>query len=115
MDYTFAPAGGVVDGFDYGPSNLHPNAHDYEELSIIYDHDDGFTTTSASATNFGIREVGKAVPQPQTAPGLGDAPAAWGHAIHRDKQGRPDVFLKDLGSTQKAMTHVYWAIGEGLH
>jgi hypothetical protein len=115
MDYTFAPAGGVVEGFDYGPSNLHPNAHDYDELSIIYDHDDGFTTSSASATNFGIREVGKAAPQAQSAPGLGDVRAAWGYAVHRDKQGRPDVFLKDVGNGQQAMTHVYWAVGEGSH
>ena len=112
MDYTNAPAGGVLNGFDYGPSDEHPDAHDFEELNIIYDHDDGFTTV-AEATNFGIRQVGKAVPQaPQ---GIGDSPAEWGRAVHRDAQGRPDVFLKYLGHGERALTHVTWAIGEGPH
>jgi len=114
MDYTIAPAGGVFDGFDYGPSNLHPNAHDYDELSIIYDHDDGFTT-AASATNFGVREVGKAVPQAPSPEGIGDRPADWGRAIHHDAQGRPDIFLKDVGSGERALTHVLWANAEGSH
>ena len=110
MDYTNAPAGGVYKGFDYGPSDEHPDAHDYEELSIIYDHDDGFSTATA-ATNFGVREIGNAVPQ--ALQGIGDSPAEWGRAIHRDRQGRPDVFLKDLGSGKRAVTHVSWATGEG--
>src|SRR6185369_8359188 len=74
MDITNAPAGGVLNGFDYGPSNEHPNAHDYEELSIIYNHDDGFTTATAAATNFGIREVGKTTPQALQPEGIGDSP-----------------------------------------
>ena len=106
MDYTNDPDGGGA----YGPSNEHPNAHDYDELNIIYDHDDGFTTATAS-TNFGIRQVGAAPPREQA--GAGDSPAEWGRAIHRDAKGRPDVFLKDLGAGRKVLTHVFWAIGEG--
>jgi len=113
MDYTPAPAGGVwFNGFDYGPPNEHPNAHDYEELSIIYDHDDGFTT-AVSATDFGLREVGRAVPQ--TRQGLGESPVEWGRAIHHDGRGRPDVFLKDLGGGERALTHVLWARGQRPH
>jgi len=112
MDYTNAPDGGVVGGFNYGPANRHPNAHDYEELNIIYNHDDGFTTVTAS-TNFGIRQVGKATPPQVSFAGSGDSPAEWGRAIHKDGQGRPDVFLKDLGGGHKVLTHVFWAIGEG--
>jgi hypothetical protein len=111
MDYTNAPDGGVVGGFNYGPSNRHPNAHDYEELNIIYDHDDGFTTATAS-TNFGIREVGKAVPQALSKES-GDSPAEWGRAIHSDAQGRPDVFERVLAPGHSVLTHVFWAIGEG--
>ena len=106
MDYTNDPDGGGA----YGPSNEHPNAHDYEELNIIYNHDDGFTTATAS-TNFGIRQVGVAAPREQA--GAGDSPAEWGRAIHRDARGRPDVFLKDLGAGNKVLTHVFWASGEG--
>jgi hypothetical protein len=112
MDYTNAPDGGVVNGFNYGPANRHPNAHDYEELGIIYNHDDGFTTATAS-TNFGIRQVGRAVPQTPPSAGIGDSPAEWGQAIHRDSLGRPDMFIKDYGNGHRALTHVFWAIGEG--
>ena len=110
MDYTNAPAGGVYNGFDYGPGNEHPNKHDYDELKIIYSHDDGYTSATAS-TNFGIRQVGAS--PPAAAAGIGDSPAEWGRAIHKDGQGRPDVFVKDLGPGKKALTHVFWAIGEG--
>ena len=105
MDYTNDPDGGGA----YGPSNMHPNAHDYEELNIIYNHDDGFTTTAA-ATDFGIREVGKPVPQITGDAGVGDTMAGWGRAIHRDAKGRPDAFAKDLGSGRKVITHVFWAL-----
>ena len=113
MDYTNAPSGGVLNGFDYGPSNEHPNDHDYDQITTIYSHDDG--TSAAAATNFGVREVGKpaAAPAPisSEAPGLG--PSEWGRAIRRDAQGRPNVFEKQLGSGQRRLTHVFWAIGEG--
>lgn len=112
MDYTNAPAGGILNGFNYGPSNQHPNAHDYEELNIIYNHDDGFTTTAAG-TDFGLRQVGRPVPQKPPSEGIGDSPAEWGRAIHRDSLGRPDVFERDFGGGHKALTHVFWAIGEG--
>jgi hypothetical protein len=113
MDYTNAPAGGVVNGFNYGPSNEHPNTHDYDELNIIYNHDDGYTTIQSTA--FAIRQVGKAVPQRPSSESIGDSPAEWGRAIRFDKLGRPDVFLKDLGGGEKAVTHVLWAIGERPH
>lgn len=108
MDYTNDPDGGGA----YGSSNEHPNAHDYDMLKTIYNHDDGFTTATAS-TNFGIRQVGKAPPQPLSTEGSGDSPAEWGRAIHKDSKGRPDVFVKDLGGGHKVITHVFWAIGEG--
>ena len=68
MDYSRNPAGGVYNGFDYGPSNEHPNKHDYAELKIIYNHDDGYTSATAS-TNFGIRQVGTS--PPAAAAGIG--------------------------------------------
>ncbi len=109
MDYTNDPDGGGA----YGPANDHPNAHDYSMLNTIYNHDDGFTTSTA-ATNFGIRAVGQKVPAAvQDEEALGDTPASWGRAIHRDGKGRPDVFVKDLGPGRKAITHVFWAIGDG--
>lgn len=105
MDYTSAPAGGVYNGFDYGPSNEHPNDHDYEQITTIYSHDDG---AAAAATNFGVREVGKPAPRAldNSPPGLG--PSEWGRAVGFDAQGRPDKFEKTLGPGQKRLTHVFW-------
>jgi hypothetical protein len=104
MDYTNDPDGGGA----YGASNEHPNAHDYAQLESIYNH------VHAAQTNFGVRQVGKAAAPGQIneAP-AGDSPAEWGRAIHRDGQGRPDVFQKDIAPGRKMITHVFWAIGEG--
>lgn len=112
QDYTNAPAGGVLNGFNYGPSNEHPNSHDYAQLQTIYNHDDGFTTATAG-TNFGIRQVGRGAPQTPPSQAVGDSPAEWGRAIGRDGLGRPDVFMKDLGGGHRVITHVFWAMGEG--
>lgn len=109
MDYSSNPAGGVYNGFDYGPSNEHPNDHDYEQILTIYNHDDGYTSAIAQAgTNFGVREVGKAAPSPALSEPAGLSPAEWGRAIAYDPQGRPNVFQKDLGGGVRKLTHVVW-------
>lgn len=107
MDYTNAPAGGVVGGFNYGPSNEHLNAHDGEQLNAMYAHFDSGTTTSAT-TNFGVRQVGKAAAQPPQA--SGDSRAEWGAAVHRDGKGRPDTFVRALPGGGRVVTHVFWAL-----
>lgn len=105
MDYTNAPAGGVVGGFNYGPTNEYPNAHDYEQLASIYAH--------ADATNFAVRSVGQSTQGVASEEAGGDTPAEWGNAIHYDGKGRPDVFEKQVGAGRKKITHVFWAMGEG--
>jgi hypothetical protein len=107
MDYTNDPDGGGA----YGPSNEHPNQHDYDQLVQIYNHNDGFTTATSGATNFGVRQMGQRPPvTPRNEEALGDSPSDWGRAIHTDGRGRPDVFVKDLGAGRKAITHVFWAL-----
>lgn len=109
MDYTNDPDGGGA----YGPSNEHPNQHDYDELAIIYAHLDSYGTASAAATNFGIRTVGgKPAAAAANDDDPGDSPAEWGAAVHYDGKGRPDIFIKQIGKGKK-LTHVFWAIGEG--
>ena len=101
MDYTSNPSG--------PPANTSPNSHDYQQLNTIYNHNDGFTTASAT-TNFGIRQVGKAVPQTPSSEAAGNSPAEWGRAIHSDSRGRPDVFVRELGPKERLITHVFWAL-----
>lgn len=104
MDYTNDPLG--------PPSNVGPNTDDYNMLKTIYNHPpDGFTTAKANtATNFGIREVGRAAPAAPSSADIGDSPAEWGRPIHRDGLGRPDVYVKELGAGRKVLTHVFWAL-----
>jgi len=100
MDYTNNPA-----------TNQHPNAHDYAQLESMYAHTDSTNTaiSSAAATNFGLREVGKPAPRATSDQGVGDTMADWGQAIHQDGKGRPDVFVRQLADGRKVITHVLWA------
>jgi hypothetical protein len=109
MDYTNDPTGTA--GTNGTKNNERPNFHDYEELGIIYNHADSFNSAVLGAsTNFGIRQVGKAVAPGLSSAPAGDSPAEWGRAIHTVSLGRPDVFAKDLGAGQKVITHVFWAL-----
>jgi hypothetical protein len=102
MDYTNDPT-----------TNQHPNSHDYEELSIIYQHLDSVDTSATQQTNFAARVPGRA---PAKAVGLneeaGDSPAEWGRAVATDEHGRPNVYEMDLGGGRRKITHVLWAPGE---
>lgn len=89
MDYTSVPAG-----------NEHPDAHDYQQLATIYTH----THTSSSAAT--------SASAPSEAEG-GNTPGEWGRAVHTTRDGRPDVFVRDIAPGRRVITHVLWALGEG--
>lgn len=83
MDYTSNPLG--------PPANTKPNAHDYDELYLIYNHADAVTTVgSASAT-------------------VANNPNDWGKAVRFIRDGRGRVFVKDLGAGRQMVTFVIWA------
>lgn len=96
MDYTNDPARN--DGVG---NNLHPNAHDYDELAIIYAHLDTTTTISQSTSSLKGRAA--------IAEELGDNPTTWGKEISRSVDGHASLFEKDFGNGQKVFTHVFWA------
>lgn len=109
MDYTNDPTGTA--GTNGTLSNEHPNAHDYEELAIIYNHTDGYASgTAFAATNFGIRDLRKPAPPAEESGDPGDSPADWGAAVHDDGKGRPDLFVLDLPGGGRKLTHVFWAL-----
>ncbi|MGQ0741282.1 MAG: hypothetical protein ACT4OG_03160 [Alphaproteobacteria bacterium] len=89
MDYTSNPSG--------PPSNEHPNAHDYEQLLLIYNH---------LESSFSARQM-PSVSEP------GDTPAEWGRPIRFLRDGRPHVFERIEGPGRKVITHVFWALGQG--
>ena len=84
MDYTNLPAG-----------NEHPDAHDYQELTLVYNHlESGFAALSGQASS---------------GAATGDTPAEWGRPVHFQRDGRPNVFERDEGAGRKTVTHVFWA------
>jgi hypothetical protein len=91
MDYTNDPDGGGA----YGPSNEHPNAHDYEELGIIYAHLDSTTTVGSMPTGFANADV--------------HAVENWGAKVRESANGRSAIYVRDFGNGFKIITHVFWA------
>jgi hypothetical protein len=110
MDYTNYPEGGVHGSIDYGPSNQHPDTHDYDELTIIYGHSDG-TTTAGQMVQSG---PGKGKMPPALADIDSDetvelGTAQWGKLIRSTNNGRTELYENDLGGGHKILTHVIWA------
>jgi len=96
MDYTNDPDGG---GF-YGPSNEHPNQHDFDQLVSIYSHLDRTSTVGTAA----------AVDAP---PGFANADMHaqenWGKKVRESADGRSTLFERDFGNGYKVFTFVFWA------
>lgn len=87
MDYTSDPT-----------PNQHPNAHDYEQLALIYSHPDSVTTVGSSTA-----------PQAKSDIDNADGPPQWGKALRKDSKGRDSLYEHDLGSGHKVFTFVFWA------
>ena len=90
MDYTNDPDGGG----SYGPSNQHPNNHDYDQLETIYSHLDNVSTVGSLA-----------VSGQDTA----NEPENWGQLIRSSRNGRVQIYELDLGRGRRIFTHVFWA------
>ena len=87
MDYTNDPE-----------SNQHPNAHDYEQLELIYAHLDSTTTIGSNVS-----------PQAKDDVESADGPPQWGKVLRKDGKGRASLYEHDLGSGHKVFTFVFWA------
>jgi hypothetical protein len=81
--------------YSTSPTSTKPNAHDYEELGIIYAHLDSTNTSS------------KLLPAPAT--GDLNSPGEWGKLVSQSANGKTATFERDLGHGQKVLTHVYYA------
>ncbi len=97
MDYTNDP-----DGTRYGqPNNLHPNAHDYDELGLIYTHLDTITTIGQTVSQLRGNDELR---------GNDDAAEAnnGGTVLRKDSRGRPALYERDLGKGKKLLTFIFW-------
>ncbi len=104
MDYTNAPAGGIVNNFNYGSSNEHPNTHDYDQLGIIYSHFDSFT--SALSSVFSNKSSAPAWAKDDVDV---SNEKEWGKSIRQSSDKKTSVFERDLGKGSKIFTFVIWA------
>lgn len=96
MDYTSDPDGGG----GFGPSNEHPNSHDFAQLETIYQHTDDTTTVGAAF--------------PAGAPAamtdiVFEGPNQWGKLVRASRNNRVHVYELDFGRGNKVITHVIWA------
>lgn len=106
MDYTNDPDGTLLGQLD----NQHPNAHDYEELGLIYAHLDAVTTIFSSA--LGNKYLAQADLDNEDATGNDvdtSNPSEWGKVVRESNNGRSSLHEKDLGNGKKLFTFVIWA------
>lgn len=75
-----------------------PNAHDFEELNIVYAHLDSTTTVSSPSLT-----------KPSTAAEEGsDDPNSWGRLVSQSNNGRSSTYEAFNRDGSKTVTHVYW-------
>ena len=77
--------------------NPHPNQHDYDELQIIYGHNDSSTTIAA--LTFFDNQFGD---DP-------DAPHNWGQLVSQSANGRSSTYEHENINGTKTVRHVFWA------
>ncbi len=78
-----------------------PNAHDFEELNIIYAHLDS-TTTLAALTS----------PSASQAVDVTEDPQTWGQLVSQSANGRSSKYEKFHDDGSMTVTHVYWTLEE---
>ena len=78
-----------------------PNAHDFDELNIIYAHLDS-TTTVASIAALDASVASDA--------DVSDDPNSWGQLISQSANGRSSTYERYNRDGSKIITHVFWTI-----
>lgn len=99
-DFGNMPLGTCMDYSNDPTPNQHPNAHDYEQLELIYAHLDAATTVGSSTAPQSKGDVEQA-----------DGPREWGTILRKDGKGRGSLYERDLGGGHKVFTFVFWADG----
>lgn len=100
------------------PPYEYPNAHDYEELAGIYDHQDSYNTYDdqggSNGDGGGTGDGGGCNSPPGKGCNKGDAPGnsgdiGWGMSLGR--RGQHETFMRIDPDGTRHITHVTWAIG----
>ena len=75
-----------------------PNAHDFQELNIIYAHLDSTTTVAAMA----------AMAASAVSVDVDDDPNSWGQLMSQSGNGRSSTYERHNWDGSKTITHIYW-------
>jgi len=102
-NFNNPPLGTCMDYSSNPEPNQHPNAHDYEQLELIYEHVDDFTSVAASRVGI----------SPQAMYDLDLAgPGQWGQLVDMSPDGRTSTFRLDFGHGNQIITFVIWVDAE---
>lgn len=113
MDYTSDPSG--TKGTNGTLGNLRPNAHDYDQLKLIYGHNDGWQLSSTqpiSTAALGAAEqlVRRGIPNEFGMPSFDRR--EWGRIVAIDRKGRGRVFSSRPSAGVELTTFVLWTDAE---
>jgi hypothetical protein len=108
MDYTNDPDGGAGGFSSNDPSNISPNAHDFDQIASVYSH---FDSTNSYSLMAGLQLATQAHLLPVVIDGIddGNEPWEWGTPVGWDGDGRPNRYYQRLGNGEERITHVFWA------
>ena len=75
-------------------ASTHPNAHDFDELNIVYSHLDAGTTLASKTAS--------------SAVDVSDDPSSWGQFMSNRSAGRSSYYERHNDDGSVTLTHVYW-------
>lgn len=78
-----------------------PNAHDFEELNIIYAHLDDFTTVATLSPEAASEMMG---------PEATEDPNTWGWLVRHLSNGRSSTYKRFNWDGSATLTHVFWSL-----
>lgn len=83
-----------------------PNAHDFQELGIIYGHLDGTSTVTAIAAEVAAMSQGSSA----AGRDISDDHNSWGQLVRQSGNGRSSTYLRENGDGSRNVTHVFWTL-----
>lgn len=102
-DFNNSNLGSCMDYTSNPDTNQHPNAHDYEQLEIIYAHLDNITTIQNGTQKL---PLGQSITNSILNSDFSN-PSEWGQALKNNRSVA--LFVRDLGNGQKVYTFIIWA------
>ena len=83
-----------------------PNAHDFQQLGIIYGHLDSTSTVAQIAAEVAAMHQGPSAAHRD----ISDDPNSWGQLMRQSSSGRSSTYERENGDGSKNVTHVFWTL-----